>query len=291
MFKFLTLVLASTAAAATRSAKRGLIFLPNSNYPQDDSIWLRGGSDLTWYYTYGQTASPQFSNIPQSQLEFVPMRWGLGSNRDDTSFSQHVTRLMDSGSKIKAVLGFNEPNFPIEWGGSQIAPADAAHAWVVDFVPLQKKGVRLGLPAVSGSPDGLVWLEQFNGNCSQIMAQNGAGNECPYDFLPVHWYDNFGGLQSHVNEAISVFPRAAIWVTEFAYANQNLQATQDFYNQAVNWMDGFDKIERYSYFGAFRSKTSNVGPNATFLNNAGQLTDIGSWYLGGGSTGVAPNSG
>ncbi|KAI1746809.1 glycoside hydrolase family 128 protein [Xylaria castorea] len=290
MLRFLTLLLASSAAA-TRSAKRGLIFLPNGNWPQDDSIWEQGGSDLTWYYNYGQTPSPQFSNIPQSQLEFVPQQWGMGSNPEDTSFSQYVTQLINSGTSIKAVLAYNEPNFPQEWGGSQITPANAAIGWIANFVPLQKKGVRIGLPAVTGSPDGLVWLEQFVGNCTELMVQKGAGSECPYDILPVHWYDNFGGLQSHINEAISVFPTAKIWVTEFAYANQPLQTTQDYYNQAVNYFDGFDKVERYSYFGAFRSKTSNVGPNATFLNNAGQLTDIGSWYLGGGATGVDPNSG
>ncbi|KAI0481909.1 glycoside hydrolase family 128 protein [Xylaria cf. heliscus] len=290
MLKFLTLLLASSAAA-TRSAKRGLIFIPNSNWPQDDSIWVQGGSDLTWYYNYGQAPSAQFSNIPQSQLEFVPQRWGINSNPEDTSFSQYVTQLMDSGTNIKAVLGYNEPNFPHEWGGSQIAPIDAARGWIADFIPLQQKGLKIGLPAVSGSPDGLVWLEQFIGNCTNLLAQKGAGSECPYDFLPVHWYDNFGGLQSHINEAISVFPNAKIWVTEFAYANQNLQATQDYYSQAVNWLDGFDKIERYSYFGAFRSEVSNVGVNATFLNNNGQLTDIGSWYLGGGATGVVPTSG
>jgi len=50
-------------------------------------------------------------------------------------------------------------------------------------------------------------------------------------------------------------------------------------------------VGRYSYFGAFRSEESNVGPNAVMLNNDGQLTDIGSWYLGGTATGVDPQTG
>ncbi|RYC54325.1 hypothetical protein CHU98_g11884 [Xylaria longipes] len=290
MLKVFTLLLISLAAA-TRSTKRGLVFIHNDNWPQDDSIWVQGSSDLTWYYNYGQEPSPQFSNVPQSQLEFVPQKWGISSDPEDTSFSQYVTQLIDSGTSIKAVLAYNEPNYPYEWGGSQIKPVNAARAWIADFVPLQQKGVKIGLPAVSGSSDGLVWLEQFIGNCTDLMAQKGASSKCPYDFLPVHWYDNFGGLQSHINEAISVFPRAKIWVTEFAYAHQSLQATQDYYNKAVNYFDSFEKVERYSYFGAFRSKVSNVGVNATFLNNVGHLTDIGSWYLGGGPTGVDPNSG
>ena len=47
-------------------------------------------------------------------------------------------------------------------------------------------------------------------------------------------------------------------------------------------------ITHYSYFGAFRSDVSNVGPNAAFLTQDGKLTDIGSWYLGGTATGKVP---
>jgi hypothetical protein len=38
-------------------------------------------------------------------------------------------------------------------------------------------------------------------------------------------------------------------------------------------------ITHYSYFGAFRSDVSNVGPNATMLTKNGKLTDIeaGTW--------------
>ena len=82
-----------------------------------------------------------------------------------------------------------------------------------------------------------------------------------------------------------------LWITEYAYANQDLEATQNFYRQSADYLDRLDFVERYSYFGAFRSAVSNVGPNAVFLNNAGELTDIGSWYLGGSATGIDPQSG
>lgn len=50
----------------------------------------------------------------------------------------------------------------------------------------------------------------------------------------------------------------------------------------------FRNVTHYSYFGSFRSFTSNVGYNVSMLNSNGQLTDIGSWYLGGDATGVVP---
>lgn len=80
-------------------------------------------------------------------------------------------------------------------------------------------------------------------------------------------------------------------MTEYAYAHQDLGPTQDFFRQTVEYFDKLDYIGRYSYFGAFRADKANVGPNAAFLSNGGQLTDIGSWYLGFGATGVSPQSG
>lgn len=50
-------------------------------------------------------------------------------------------------------------------------------------------------------------------------------------------------------------------------------------------------ITHYSYFGAFRSDVSNVGPNAAMLTEKGKLTDIGSWYLGGTATNNVPRKG
>ena len=53
-------------------------------------------------------------------------------------------------------------------------------------------------------------------------------------------------------------------------------------------MDRLDDVERYSFFGAFRSSQSNVGANAAMLSAGGRLTDIGAWYLGESATGVSP---
>jgi len=49
-------------------------------------------------------------------------------------------------------------------------------------------------------------------------------------------------------------------------------------------------ITHYSYFGAFRSDVSNVGANAAMLTQDGELTDIGSWYMGGAATNNVPEA-
>jgi hypothetical protein len=50
----------------------------------------------------------------------------------------------------------------------------------------------------------------------------------------------------------------------------------------------YRNVTHYSYFGAFRSSVSNVGPNAAMLDQNGRLTDIGSWYMGGVATNNIP---
>lgn len=61
------------------------------------------------------------------------------------------------------------------------------------------------------------------------------------------------------------------------------------YNTSTTWLDNhMPYVSRYSWFGAFRSDVSNVGPNSAFLTAKGKLTDIGSWYLGHAETGNVP---
>jgi Glycosyl hydrolase catalytic core len=80
-------------------------------------------------------------------------------------------------------------------------------------------------------------------------------------------------------------------VTEYAYAHRSVPEVHEHYNTTIEYFDESDFIGGYTYFGAFRSGVSNVGPDVTFLNNDGELTDVGSWYMGGVATGVEPQSG
>lgn len=203
----LVLALAHLAAAAA-SSKRGLVFVPSEDHPSDNSLWVQDGSLLTWYYNYDATPSPAFSSQSQSDFEFVPMMWGVDANNpSSTAFLDQVTDLLDSGTNISHVLGFNEPDASNDWGGSDIDPEVAAEAWVANFEPLAKRGVRLGLPGCTGGWGSLPWLKQFLGNCSELVSEGREKKKnCTWDFLPVHWYDNFEGLASHIGK------RRAEWV-------------------------------------------------------------------------------
>lgn len=273
------------------SPKRGLVYVPSKKYPSDDQIWVSSSSDLTWYYNYVATPSPAYAT--SSKLQFVPMLWGAQSNN---SFLDAVQQQISDGANISHVLTFNEPDGSTG-GGSNIPAALAAEIWIREVEPLKQKGVKLGAPAVTGAPSGFTWLQNFftacNGNCSA-------------DFIPVHWYGDFVGLASHVGQVRVTYPNMTVWVTEYADPGASMADTQSFYNQSSQFFDRieyvlsclsatwtqtdsrYSYITRYSYFGAFRSDVSNVGPTAAFLTQDGKLTNIGSWYLGGSETKNVP---
>ena len=181
-------------AVATRSAKRGLVYVPDPKWPTDYKIWLESGSDLTWYYNYEPQPSPEFAHVPQDQFEFVPMLWG---KTEGTKFLDSVVKLIDGGLNVSHVLGFNEPDAS-QYGGSGIDPRSAAQMWVDNMEPLAERGIKLGLPACTGAPTGLPWLQNFLGNCSDILSSGGPKRNCTYDFANIHWYGNFEGLASHM---------------------------------------------------------------------------------------------
>ena len=185
----------SRARAQTRSPKRGLVYVPNEQSPEDDQVWVRSGSDLTWYYNYKGEPSEAFAGLAQEDFEFVPMLWG---SIDDASFRESVESQIDAGRNISHVLGFNEPDGPQQYGGSDTAPARAAEVWVRNIEPLAERGVKLGLPACTGGWGGIPWLQQFLGNCSELISDDGRRRNCTYDFVNIHWYGNFEGLASHM---------------------------------------------------------------------------------------------
>ncbi|RVD89762.1 uncharacterized protein DFL_000755 [Arthrobotrys flagrans] len=248
------------------NAKRGLVYVPSKDHPEDDKIWIQSGSPLTWYYNYESKPSPRLEG-GSTKLQFVPMLWG----DYDNTFVQDVKDLVDQGYDIEYVLGFNEPDNPANsgTGGSGVSPEAAAARWKESIEPLAEMGIRLGAPSVTGAPSGLDWLKAFFAAC----------DSCTVDFIPLHWYGNFDGVASHLGTYSAAFPNMTFWFTEFALAHEDVTPSQEFFNLTMEYFDRLDNVGRYSWFGSFRSDVSNVGPNAALLNQDGGLTYIGAWYL------------
>lgn len=291
MFSFAASILAlAPIVAAASSGKRGLVYVP-AGYTADDDIWDNSTSDLTWYYNYQATPSAAYQN---SKLQFVPMLWGAPIDPENNmTFYNTVKGLIQGGANITHVLGFNEPD-GCSSGGSCVPASVAATVWKKQFEPLKRDfNISLGAPSVTGAPNGFNWLANWYSACAAISNSSDSSKNasCEVDFIPAHWYGNFQGFASHLGQVYGTYPNISeIWVTEFADAGVSLSESQDFYNQSTSYLDRLTYIGKYSYFGAFRSDVSNVGPNAAFLTAKGKLTDIGSWYIGQKATGNVPSS-
>ena len=231
---------AATSNTTLASNKRGIVYVA-PNVASDNDNWTQSGTDLSWYYNYGTTPTAAFAN---SKMEFVPMQWGApsGDPKTDMSFYNAVKSQISGGANITHVLGFNEPD-GCTGGGSCLTAATAAQVWKKQFEPLKKDfGLKLGAPAVTGATTGFNWLQNWQIECGKLSSD---GSGCIVDFIPIHWYGNFEGLASHMGQVNGTYSNnvSEIWVTEYAYADQNLANAQDFYNTTADY---FDRLEYVS---------------------------------------------
>ncbi|KAF2028712.1 hypothetical protein EK21DRAFT_101605 [Setomelanomma holmii] len=271
------LSLLTTISTQSTSPKRGLCHVHSSLHPSDDLIWISGRNNPTWYYNYGKEPSPAY--VSTKDMQFVPMLWGASDKDTGTPFYNSIKSQLDNGANIKYVLSFNEPDTTHAVGGSDLTTSLAASRWKAEIEPLRALGIKVGAPGVTGAESGWNWLDNWLKSCD---------GGCNPDFMTVHWYGNFEGMMSHLGRVTAKWPDKEVWITEFGYPKHDLRMTQEFWNMSSRSLDSWPNITHYSYFGAFRSDVSNVGPNAAMLDQNGALTDIGSWFLGGSATNFVP---
>lgn len=97
-------------------------------------------------------------------------------------------------------------------------------------------------------------------------------------------------MASYIGQIRALYPALPIWVTEFADPNVSLADSEAFLNQSLAYLDRLEYVQRYAYFGSFRSDDSNVGSDAAMLDKGGAIDDLGAWYLGVNATGKTPES-
>ncbi|CZR60684.1 uncharacterized protein PAC_10580 [Phialocephala subalpina] len=295
VFTFTFIFASPILAQYPQSPKRGLVSVSTLN-PQDDYLFVQPNNGLTWYFNYGLSPTPDYINLTQSDIEFVPMLWGV-SNTTGSTFLSNITSIIANGRNITHVLGFNEPDVNFTARGSQVSPDAAAASWILNFDPLRKMGIKVGAPVVYADESGFTWLDKFYAACQS------RNSNCTADFMNIHCFGNISFVQSYLAEykqksvsqaPINIgaeppslpispprYPGIPLWITEYGLANSPVLATEAFFNQSIALFDNDTTVERYSYFGAFRASASNVGWNASMLDGRGKLTNIGSWYLGG----------
>ncbi|KAI0404767.1 glycosyl hydrolase catalytic core-domain-containing protein [Xylaria palmicola] len=283
-------VLATTAAAQDRnepSTKRGMPYIANSDpHSEDYNVLLSSESPVNWYFTWSPIAAPSdiFPDSAESRVEFVPT---LPST---DNLDENIDALSRVPSTSKHLFTFNEPDGSTDSGGSSISPDDAAKAYIEKIVPLRDR-FRISHPSVTGSSRGLEWLNDFNGSCWDIDSDNG----CPADFITAHWYGNFEGLSSWLDQLVEWYNQSGsgiekdvtVWLKEFGLPQEDQDTTFEMMNQSLPYLDRLEYVEKYAWFGAFRPKEANewTGDGLALLQGDGGLSELGAYYLGGEDNG------
>jgi hypothetical protein len=213
---------------------------------------------------------------------------GIDSTEDSRTESV-ISGLPQSSTHL---LTFNEPDGTEGSGGSSIKPEDAAKAYIDYVVPFRNgnsggRDWKISHPSTTGSPNGLDWLRRFNESCYELDEENG----CPTDFIAAHWYGNFDGLAAWL-ETLDEFYNGnssrneplKIWVTEMGLPQQSAEDTVNMMNRTLPYLDDLDYVEKYSWFGAFRTDDANewTGDGVALFDDDGGLTELGTLYLGDG---------
>lgn len=178
---------------------------------------------------------------------------------------------------INHLLGYNEPNNPVEDAYENLTPPGSVSDAVARWPDLLATGLRVGAPAVTDG--GYSWIVDF------INQADAAGRRV--DYVPIHYYRSYSNNDNPAGAANQLYnflksiydaTRRPIWLTEFnnganwtgdpdpTYA-QNAAVIQAM----INMMDDTPWVERYSIY-------SRVEFTRQTHYDEGGLTPMGTMY-------------
>jgi hypothetical protein len=178
---------------------------------------------------------------------------------------------------INHLLGFNEPDNPVEDAYKNLSPPGSVDSAVGHWPPLLATGLRVGAPAVTDGGSG--WLFNF------MNKAEAAGLRI--DYVPVHYYRCYSNnsyptgaanqLYNYLKSIYDVVQRP-IWVTEFNNGANWTGCADPTYEQnaaviqaMIEMMDRTPWIERYAVY-------SRVEYTRQTHYDQGGLTPMGQMY-------------
>ena len=225
---------------------------------------------ISWWYNWD--AQPDIdirTTYSNYNMEFVPQAW-------DAAGISGVSAWISQDSKVKYILGFNEPDFIDQ---ANMTPTQAAAAWPKLQAVADQYGLKLVSPAVNycGScvyENGITytnpfkWLDDFFTVC----------NGCRVDYIALHWYGGGNSIVGYIEDARKY--GKPIWVTEFADWESGItpENQKSYLAGATNFLERDSGVFRYSWFLG-RGGGATVYPYIDLYGASGTLTELGQLYM------------
>ncbi|CAJ1417638.1 unnamed protein product [Effrenium voratum] len=252
-----------------RSSKRG-IAIESSLLTAESLSTL--GKTISWGATWGYkiTDGPDLSVWEMAGVDFIPMVWGHGT------IPLAEADGLPKGSK--ALLGFNEPNFPDQ---ANLDPYWAAQHWPdVEKLAAANNISYIVSPALNyhWSFDPIDWLYQFFAICEG----------CKVDAVALHVFSCYAaGLKYHLDR-YRVFGKP-LWVTEIACSDPasperlSAEGQMAYMKEAIPLLEADDDVEMYAWFSYFKDEWAHPivnGENgdAGIVFPNGTLSPLGELY-------------
>jgi len=179
--------------------------------------------------------------------------------------------------EINHLLGFNEPNNPVEDAYNNLSPPGSVDDAVARWPELLGTGLRVGAPAVTDG--GYFWIVDF------VNKAEAAGHRI--DYVPIHYYRSYSNNNNPAGAADQLYNfledihdavNRPIWLTEFNNgANWTGDPDPTFAQNAaviqamIERMDDTPWVERYSIYSAVEEIRQTH-------YNGGGLTPMGVMY-------------
>lgn len=219
--------------------------------------------DAAWRYNW--------NNNLESTLDwqYVPIRQ-----------QRYWPGLPTSKQNVTAVLGFNEPDNPVE-DAYQTLGDGSVDAAIAYWPQMLSTGHRVGSPAVTDG--GRAWLYEF---MDKAIAAN-----LRVDYIAIHNYQANHSAASLSNWLKEIYDRyqLPIWVTEFNNGANWTSAPDPTPQQNATWVasitemfDATPWIERYSIY-------SNIEDVRKMIEPSGNLTPAGVVYRNNASSAARPS--
>lgn len=239
-----------------------------------------------WYVNFSINPS---AGCPSSDQRFVPMVYNA-----EQALGPTLATAINNAKPSGWLIGFGEPN--LAWQGNT-SPLAGAQAWRAIEAAALPVGLKLVSPVVSQHPPnfdfqngyppepyGHTWIWKMVEEYQKLYDEKPHFDAIGWNYYGSNPQEIKNYLSARRQEALARGYNVPFWVTEYAGSCWNTDnpyptGNQDIMTQVTPFLKSTPWITRFAWF-TNRINDTHYERSCRLVNNAGNLTSLGSFYSG-----------